>query len=65
LGQSQILQEINPHLAHQDAGEHELKDGHVLEAEGSQLSIIAEAPSLLQEKAKKHPGDQASYQVAI
>ena len=63
LDQAEVKQQVGTHHGDDDAGQHELDDGHVLQQQGAQLLVVAQYPPLLQQKTKQNTGDQAIEQI--
>ena len=52
------MEEIDAYHAHENAGDHELDNGHVHETQGAYLLVVSQDSRLLEEEAEKDAGDQ-------
>ncbi len=62
LHHAEFLQQVDADHGHDDVGEHELDDGHVLEAKGPELLVVAKHARLLEQKAEDDSGQDSVYQ---
>lgn len=58
----QVAEKVNADHAHEHGGEHELYYGHVNQAQGAQLSVVAKHPPFLQQEAEQNAGNQSVHE---